>query len=71
MSDKNPVTVAELSQKIVRSYGFFCLVNEGKKISVITDNERSMDMIVDYLVAHPYILEGILQKIASQNASLN
>jgi hypothetical protein len=65
MSDKNPVTVAELSQKIVRSYGFFCLVNEGKKISVITDNERSMDMIVDY------ILEGILQKIASQNASLN
>jgi membrane-bound lytic murein transglycosylase len=71
MSEKNPVTVAELSEKIVRSYGFFCLVNEGKKISVITDHERSMDMIVDYLMAHPHVIEEVLQKIASYNASLN
>jgi membrane-bound lytic murein transglycosylase len=46
-------------------------VNEGKKISVITDHERSMDMIVDYLMAHPHVIEEVLQKIASYNASLN
>lgn len=71
MSKNKPITVLELSEKITRSYGFFILVNEGKQVSVITDHERSLSMISDYLIAHPDILEGVLKQIAINNASLN
>lgn len=71
MSKSNPVNVAELGEKIKRSYGFFCLIDEGKKVSVIVDNERSIKLLTDYLVAHPSLLEKILQDIQSHNPSLN
>lgn len=71
MSKPNPVNVAELGEKIKRSYGFFCLIDEGKKVSVIVDQERSVKLLVDYLVAHPGLLEKILQDIQSYNASMN
>jgi hypothetical protein len=71
MSKLNQVSVVELSEKIIRSYGFFCLINEGKKVSVIVDDDRSLSMIRDYLMAHPELLEKILQDIQSYNASLN
>jgi C4-type Zn-finger protein len=71
MSKLNQVSVVELSEKIIRSYGFFCLINEGKKVSVIVEDDRSLSMIRDYLMAHPELLEKILQDIQSYNASLN
>ena len=71
MSDNKPITVLELSEKITRSYGFFILIDEGNKSSVIVDSQKSLCLLSDYLVAHPDILEEILQRIASYKASLN
>ena len=71
MSNSNGVSISEISEKITKSYGFFCLIDEGKKVSVVVDNERSIKMIGDYLIAHPELLDKIIAQIKSYKASLN
>jgi hypothetical protein len=71
MEKKNGVTLLDMCDKIQKSYGFFILINEGKKISVIVDTPRSLDMIADYLCSHPEICQQVIDRINEYKANLN
>lgn len=71
MNTYKNVTISQLTQKITKSYGFFILINEGKNISVVIDNEKSIDLLANYLISHPILLQKIINKLEINNSDLN
>lgn len=71
MDNKTKVTIMDMTDRLMKSYGFFCLINEGKQISVIVDDQTSVSMLTDYLVAHPHIFSQVLAHIEDSRAKLN